>query len=145
MKRGRDSLGEMIGYRLKEAQAVLRGRMDAALRPLGLTTPQYACLELLSHAPGASNSELARSAFVARQTMNTLLRGLHDRGLVDRAAAPPSGRVLPTVLTPEGRRLLDQAAASIGAIERQMVSTLTDEQRRALRDALANCIDALRD
>ena len=81
--------------------------MDEALHPLGLTTPQYVCLELLARTPGTSSSELARSAFVTRQTMSALLRGLQSRGLVARAERPSGGRALPVVLTPDGRRLLD--------------------------------------
>ncbi|MDN6123251.1 MAG: MarR family transcriptional regulator [Brevibacterium sp.] len=73
------ALDAMIGYQLKHLQSALRSHMDEALRPIGLSTPQYACLELLRREPGASNSELARGAFVTRQTMSTLLRGLQDR------------------------------------------------------------------
>lgn len=145
MSQEKVSLGAMIGYRLKEAQAVLRARMDEVLRPLGLTTPQYACLELLSRTPGASNSELARGAFVTRQTMNTLLRGLTDRGLVERAAEAPSGRALPATLTPRGQELLDRAVSRIHAIEHRMVGTLGERQSHALHEALIHCIDALDD
>lgn len=137
-------LGALVGYRLKEAQSVFRARMDEALRPLGLTTPQYACLELLSRSPGASNSELARGAFVTRQTMNTLLRGLSERGLVERAAEAQVGRVLPTTLTGEGRRLLTQAATLIHEIEQRMVNSLSETEGRLLHQALTRCIDALR-
>ncbi|GAA4374782.1 hypothetical protein GCM10023152_17970 [Agromyces bauzanensis] len=55
-----DDLGEVIGYVLKRAQSVMRVRMDEALRPLGVTAPQYACLELPHRTPGISGSELAR-------------------------------------------------------------------------------------
>lgn len=144
MTQGGSSLGALIGYRLKEAQSVLRARMDEALRPYGLTTPQYACLELLSRTPGASNSELARGAFVTRQTMSTVLRGLDERGLVHRAAAAETGRSLPTSLTPEGRELLSAASDDIHAIERTMVGHLTAEQSRDMQAALASCIDALK-
>ena len=138
------NLGALVGYRLKEAQSALRARMDDELRPLGLTTPQYACLELLSRSPGASNSELARGAFVTRQTMNTLLHGLCDRGLVERAAETQDRRALPMTLTPEGHRLLSQAATLIHDIEQQMVSTLSAAESQQLHQALTHCIDALR-
>jgi hypothetical protein len=41
----------------------------------GLTVPQYACLELLDQHSGLSNAELARGAFVTRQSMQRDLRG----------------------------------------------------------------------
>lgn len=145
MNQGEPGLENLVGYRLKQTQAALRSRMDETLHPLGLTTPQYVCLELLARTPGTSSSELARSAFVTRQTMSALLRGLQSRGLVARAERPSGGRALPVLLTPDGRRLLDLASERIGEIEQQMVSRLTVGQRRALHEALVRCAEALED
>jgi len=136
-------LGALVGYQLKRAQSALRTQMDEALRPIGLTAPQYACLELLSRHPGASNSDLARGAFVTRQSMSALLRGLTKRGLVKRASRAPSGRALPAALTSEGKRLLSRAERCVGAIEQRMVAGLSDDQCEALRRALSQCADAL--
>ena len=134
---------ELLGYQLKHVQAALRARMDEALRPLGLSAPQYLCLELLSRAPGASTSDLAREAFVTRQTMSTLLRTLVDRGLAQRAAQASSGRALPVQLTPEGRSLLKEASKVTEEIERVMVAPLSETQLRTVREAISACIAAL--
>ena len=133
----------LLGYQLKHVQAALRARMDEALRPLGLSAPQYLCLELLSRAPGASTSDLAREAFVTRQTMSTLLRTLVDRGLAQRAAQASSGRALPVQLTPEGRDLLGEASRVTVEVERVMVAPLSETQLRTVREAMSACIDAL--
>jgi DNA-binding MarR family transcriptional regulator len=47
-----------VGYQLKRAQHLLRLATDAALRPLNLTTPQYAALSAIAEVPGASNAAL---------------------------------------------------------------------------------------
>ena len=138
-----DDPRELLGYQLKHVQAALRARMDEALRPLGLSAPQYLCLELLSRAPGASTSDLAREAFVTRQTMSTLLRTLVDRGLAQRAAQASSGRALPVQLTPEGRSLLKEASKVTEEIERIMVAPLSETQLRTVREAMSACIAAL--
>ena len=138
-----DDPRELLGYQLKHVQAALRARMDEALRPLGLSAPQYLCLELLSRAPGASTSDLAREAFVTRQTMSTLLRALLDRGLAQRAAQAASGRALPVQLTPEGRSLLKEASKVTEEIERVMVAPLSETQLRTVREAISACIAAL--
>jgi len=137
-------LEEVVGYVLKQAAAALRAAMDAALRPLDLTVPQYACLELLGQRPGLSNSDLARGAFVTRQSMNGVLRGLQDRGLVTRPATVPHGRALPTQLTPAGYEQLHAASATVRAIEQRMLSTLPSAHHRRLHDDLALCAAALR-
>ncbi|MFT3888199.1 MAG: MarR family transcriptional regulator [Arachnia sp.] len=134
---------DLIGYRLKHTQSVLRARMDDTLRPLGLTTPQYSSLDAIGRHPGASNSEIARRVFVTRQTMNTLLRGLQEKGLIERATSPEVGRALPVQLTPEGRRVLSEATELIAAIEQTMVDALGPDQRSAFLDALRVCADAL--
>src|SRR3954454_2905861 len=115
---------EAVGYVLKQAAVALRGAMDEVLRPLELSVPQYACLELLGQRPGLSNAELARGAFVSRQSMNGVLRGLQDRGLVTRPTLAPYGRARPTELTDAGRALLTAASAAVREIERRMLASL---------------------
>jgi hypothetical protein len=47
---------QQIGVLIKETQAVLHQRMDERLRPLGLSVPQYACLQALADDPGITAS-----------------------------------------------------------------------------------------
>jgi DNA-binding MarR family transcriptional regulator len=138
-----NGLEQVVGYVLKQAATALRSAMDGVLRPLDVTVPQYACLELLDGRPGLSNAELARGAFVSRQSMNGVLRGLQDRGLVTRPATAPQGRALPTQLTATGEKRLKVARAAVRAVEQQMLSGLSLDEQRRLRDDLANCVDAL--
>lgn len=139
-----EEFNQLIGYRLKEVQSLLRSRMEEALRPLGITVAQYVCLEILKSTPGASNAELARQAFVTRQTMNTLLRGLQERGLIERATHATKGRALPTMLTPQGEQMLAQATGRIREIEQRMVGGFSDTQRQELWDLLTACIEGIK-
>ncbi|MFS0704986.1 MarR family winged helix-turn-helix transcriptional regulator [Cellulomonas sp. 179-A 9B4 NHS] len=136
-------LDSSVGYALKQAAAALRAAMDAALRPLDLTVPQYACLELLGQRPGLSTAELARGAFVTRQSMHGVLRGLEERGLLDRPASAPHGRALPTALTPAGADLLARASRAVAAVETRMLDGLTADRAARLRGDLAACVAAL--
>lgn len=141
-----DTVGDLdgsVGYVLKQAATALHVAMDAVLRPLGLTVSQYSCLELLSQTPDQSNADLARGAFVTRQSMNEVLRGLQARGLVDRPDRPARGRALPTRLTPAGRQALTTASTAVARVERQMLSPLAGEERTRLLGDLRACMDAL--
>jgi DNA-binding MarR family transcriptional regulator len=132
------------GYLLKEASSALRTAMEEVLRPLGMSITHYSCLELLAQRPGLSNSELARGAFVTRQSMNVLLQTLERDGYVKRLAEAPVGKALPTRLTPRGRRSLAEASSAVRSVELKMVAGLTDaEQSTALR-LLRSMIDSLR-
>lgn len=132
-----------LGYPLKQAHSALRSAMDGALRPLGMTVPQYACLELLAQRPGLSNSELARGTFVSRQSMNVLLLSLERDDLVSRRAQPASGRALPVQLTDRGRERLRAASAAAESVELTMGSGLNPSEQEQLRRLLGSCITAL--
>lgn len=132
-----------VGYALKRAAVALRAAMERELRCVGLSVPQYACLRLLGHGGGLSGAELARGAFVTRQSMHVLLRGLQDRGLLTRAATAPRGRALPVELTESGVEVLARADEIVAGVEGRMTSALSADARRRLRDDLAACVDAL--
>lgn len=133
-------LDQSVGYVLKQVQASLHTAMDGVLRPLDLTVAQYACLELLGQHPGLSNSELARRAFVTRQSMNLVLRRLQERGLLTRPEHAAHGRALPTKLTRAGQTKLRRASVAVRTVEQQLFSPLSLAQQRRLRDELAACL-----
>lgn len=140
---GQESVGDLqysLGYVLKQVHSALRGAMEDELRPLGLTVPQYACLELLSQNPGLSNSELARRAFVTRQSMNLVLRRLQERRLLERPDTAPSGRALPSVLTEQGQELVREAGVVVRAAEKALFAPLSAEMEEQIRAELAACI-----
>jgi len=144
MRQGGVTLETSLGYLLKEASSALRAAMEDVLRPLGMTVTHYACLELLAQRPGLSNSELARGAFVTRQSMNVLLQALERDGYVTRPATAPVGKALPTRLTPSGRRSLAAASVAVRSVEVRMLSGLTDTDQSAALRILRSMIGSLR-
>lgn len=133
-----------LGYLLKEASSALRAAMEEVLRPLGFNVTRYACLELLAQRPGLSNSDLARGAFVTRQSMNVLLQALEREGYVTRPAEAPVGKILPTQLTDRGRRSLAEATAAVRSVELRMLSGLTEPDQSAAFHILQSMIHSLR-
>jgi DNA-binding MarR family transcriptional regulator len=117
--------------------------MDAVLRPLGMSITRYACLELLSQRPGLSNSELARGAFVSRQSMNVLLQSMEREGLLTRPSTAPVGKVLPARLTPLGRRSLAKATVAVRTVEERMLAGLDADSRTEARRILSGLITSL--
>ncbi|MFI5963974.1 MarR family winged helix-turn-helix transcriptional regulator [Streptomyces asoensis] len=138
-------LDKSLGYLLKEASSALRVAMEEVLRPLGMNVTHYSCLELLAQRPGLSNSELARGAFVTRQTMNVLLQALERDGHVTRPAEAPVGKVLPARLTPLGRRSLEKATVAVRSVELRMLAGLGDTEQAAAFRILHSMIRSLRD
>jgi DNA-binding MarR family transcriptional regulator len=118
----------------------MQARASVLLRPLGLSLPQYICLQILRVIPDASNATLAREAFVSRQAMNAVLRSLEEAGLVTRPEAATSGRVLPARLTKAGESTVTKAVKAIRVAEDQMLDGLHTRERRELKRLLARCV-----
>jgi DNA-binding MarR family transcriptional regulator len=118
--------------------AALRSEVtDAVLEPMGLTFPQYICMRILAHSPGRSNAELARDVNVSPQAMNMVVRGLQERGLVDRPASVSAGRSLPAALTRDGRTLLARIDSGVREAERNVLAPLDERDRSQFRRLLA--------
>jgi DNA-binding MarR family transcriptional regulator len=136
--------GGNLGYLLKRAQQAFRVRMDEALRPLGVTAPQYAVLSSLAIEPGISNAELARVAFVTPQTMIGIVANLEKLKLIARAAAPDHGRILQGHLTDQGRSVLAKAHRLANAVETEMVGDAGARDVAQLRRMLTRFAENLR-
>lgn len=108
-----------------------------------MSAPHYAVLELLAQRPGLSNSELARGAFVSRQSMNVLLQSLERDGVVTRPAEAPVGKTLPTRLTPLGRLQLAKATVAVKAVEDRMLGGLDAASQREARRNLTSLVASL--
>ena len=134
-----ESAGQWLGYHLSRVTAALRAEVTTtALEPLGLSFPQYICMRLLSHSPGRSNAELARDVNVSPQAMNMVLRGLQERGLVERPATVPAGRSLPAELTRDGAALLHRIDAGVREAERRVLAPLSEQDQLQFRRLLAD-------
>jgi DNA-binding MarR family transcriptional regulator len=134
-----------VGYLIKRAQTVLHEAMADALGSYDLTVTQFAVLVALDEEPGLSNADLARRAFVTPQSMHAVLQELGRVQFVIRRPHPQHQRVLQAELTESGRRTLKSAATSVDAIEKQMLSELSDPAKSSLARALSSCIDSLTD
>lgn len=130
-----------LGVTLKRAQHLLRQRIDAQLRPLGLNAGLWSVLHEMAHSPGASSSELARSAFQTPQTVGGLIQRLCRLGLVERAQA--RGRVVENHLTKHGLDVYRQATTYVDTLVSSLVADLTSADRDRLGAVLTNIVATL--
>lgn len=144
MRKMTPSSGEgWIGYGLKIAQYRLRQRLEAELAGTGVSVSQNAVLLAIGDSPRISNASLARAAFVTPQSMQGMLVTLERDGFIVRTPHPEHGRIIMTELTKKGRTAAQAGMIAAEAVERQMLSNLTDDEAELLRDLLQRCADAL--
>jgi len=130
-------------YSVKRVELVVRAHLDELLKPSGITALQYTALTVLEQHDGLPAAQLARRSFVTAQSMADLVRALEQRGLIARERNPANRRELLIRLTDVGRALLAEYADDVLALERRMVSTLTERQVAQFRSALAEAWHAL--
>ncbi|GAA4963206.1 DNA-binding MarR family transcriptional regulator [Nonomuraea thailandensis] len=134
---------ERLGLDIKRSEQALIAAKQAAVRPAGLTVPQYAALLVLAASPGISGAALARTCLVTPQAMTVVLKNLEERGLVERSPHPWHRNVLETRLTEAGQAALEVADERASVIERAIADEFSAEERQTLRSMLARCNDAI--
>jgi DNA-binding MarR family transcriptional regulator len=77
--------------------------------------------------------------------MNVLLQALEREGYVTRPAQAPVGKVLPTRLTPRGRRSLAKATLAVRSVEVRMLAGMTESEQSGALRALRSMVRSLRD
>jgi DNA-binding MarR family transcriptional regulator len=75
--------------------------------------------------------------------MNVLVQSLERDGFVKRPSAAPVGKVLPTQLTPLGRRNLAKATVAVRSVEDRMLAGLDADSRTEARRILTSLITSL--
>lgn len=107
-----------------------------ALGPLGLDLRQYAALAVLGGGPLARQHEVGAVLGLDRTTTAALMRGLAERGLVDRAPLPGNTRTLVLRLTAAGEELRAEGERRLRAAEDEALAPLADAERDVLHRAL---------
>lgn len=143
------------GTHLADTVARLRRAMRRAARAADPANPlAVAQLELLSAVadePGVRPGELARRLRLARNSVTTLVNGLHARGLITRTSGGPDARAVNLTLTDAGRDAVDGWKGTNTAIIQAALGTLSGRHQRALAEALpalrelTQAVDALAD
>ncbi|WP_319449784.1 MULTISPECIES: MarR family transcriptional regulator [unclassified Mycobacterium] len=124
---------ESLAYLLHQVAAMLRPQVAADLAPLGIGLPEFVCLRILAQHPGRTSADLARATHVSAQATNQVLLRLEAIDAVERRATAPVGRALPAQLTPQGKKLLEQAQRAANAADGRVLAGLTTTERKHLK------------
>ena len=87
---------------------------------------------------------LATAEGVSQPSMTQLVQRLEQRGLVGRSSDPADGRVAVVSLTDEGRAALTARRARNVRRIAELLASLPEAQVRALDEALAGALPAIR-
>lgn len=128
------------GFLLRRMYQIAAAVFENACGDLGLTTAQYGVLIIVHSEPGIDQTRLARALAFDKVTVMRVLRGLEERGLVQRVA---SGRQKTLALTDAGQALLTQARERAEAASRRLMSPLDSADQAQLVRLLQTLVNGL--
>ena len=113
----------------QRAARVLARRFDRLFQPLGITNGQFSMMVALSGAWKPKLSDLGRFLAMDQATVTAAIKTLEKRGLVVLAADAGDGRIRRPELTPEGRRVVSEAAPLWKAEHARLAEELEGQAR----------------
>jgi len=132
-----------ISYLIGRLDRLLRRRLAEVLLPQGLTLQQYTALAMLGARGQLSNAQLAERSFVTPQTANEMVKGMEERGWIERTPDPTHGRIILLSLTRSGRVVLNNAHVLAAELEQIMLDRLPQTERDLLLGHLKICAQTL--
>ena len=103
----------------------------------GMTPSLMSALATVSREGPITLGDLAAAEKVTPPMATKLGNRLAERGLVDRIGCDDDRRVVRLHVTSEGRKVLDRAAKRRNAFLAERFAALTDDERKAIADAVA--------
>ncbi len=115
---------------IMRVQQVLLARVEAVLRPLGLTFARYEVLMLLRFSRNGylPVGKIGERLQVHPASVTNAVQRLEQDGFVSRTANPVDGRSVLAEITPSGKRLTEEATAKLNARVFSIVPIPPEEQ-----------------
>ena len=123
---------------LMRAQQIVLARLDALLKPHGLTFARYEALVLLNFSSRGSLplGKMGERLQVHPTSVTSIVRRLEADGLIQRVPHPEDGRTVLATLTDEGRTLTEAATRDL--VEADFgLGSLDDDELASLSALLA--------
>src|SRR3954467_13814167 len=100
---------------LMRVQQLVLGRLDAILKPHGLSFARYEALVLLTFSSRGALplGKMGERLQVHPPSVTSIVRRLEAAGLVERKAHPDDGRAVLAEITPAGRDLVEVATSDL--------------------------------
>jgi DNA-binding MarR family transcriptional regulator len=127
-----DMLLSLVGYNCRRAYLTIMPLFHERMSELDLRTVDFSVLSLLLANPNITQKRLSGAINVSPPNLAILLDRLEARGLLVRQRNPLDKRSQTLVLTPAGERLAVEAERTVGTLEAEATSALTDPERAQL-------------
>jgi DNA-binding MarR family transcriptional regulator len=129
------SLGELehsAGFVMRIAQLTAFERFFAVLGSSDIRISEFTVLIAVAENPGIRQGVIADVLKIKWSNMTKLVRGLEDRGLVERHIPPDNRRSVVLRVTEKGCRQIERSAEAMYRSDRMALSMLDDQEHAQL-------------
>jgi DNA-binding MarR family transcriptional regulator len=107
---------------------------------IGIRLKQFIALDYLREQGGTTQQQLGETLHLDKNNCVILLNDLEDDGFVARTRDPTDRRRHLVAMTPSGRKALERAEERLETLEDEVIGSLTEDERAALRELLAKAL-----
>lgn len=125
-----------LGYKLSLAARLQERRLEAGLKPLGLTRTTWCVLLAVSVEKLSKPSEIAIFVGIDRTATSRALRSMEKDGLIERSGRSDDKRYRTVRLTEKGETLLAEGSPMARENNAAMAAKLSEAQELQLMQAL---------
>ena len=130
-------LDKFLPYRLSVASNAVSERIAQSYRKrFGIKVPEWRLIAILAEEARLTPQELGRRTRMDKITVSRAASALQDRGLIAASRNPEDGRSHFLTLTDDGEDLYAEIAPLALALERQLLASLSNEERARLEGLL---------
>ena len=127
---------DSAGYLINHLSRLFARQLQAAIKPMGLSTGVFPALLELWEKDGLTQRDLVRRLDIEQATMANTLSRMERDGLIRRQADPNDGRVQQVWLTPKARALEPEAKAAARHINETALGVLSADEQARLKSIL---------
>ena len=125
-------LESLVGYNARRAALAVIGVFLRRMAPFQLRPVDFSVLSVVAHNPGVTSRQICSALDILPPNLVGLVKGLQERGLVERRPHPSDRRAQGLHLTPAGEGLHQQAQAAAAELENEATAALSAEEVQTL-------------
>lgn len=130
-------LDQFIPYRLSVAANAVSTRISQSYRKrFRLKIPEWRLIAILAEQERITPQDIGKAGELDKITVSRAATALIQRGLIAQDRNPEDGRSHYLLLTPEGQALYEQVAPAAKAMEAELLSGWSAEEREKLATLL---------
>jgi DNA-binding MarR family transcriptional regulator len=129
-------LESLLGYNARRAALAVIGVFLKRMAPYELRPVDFSVLTLIAHNPGITSRQLCTALDILPPNLVGLIKGLDQRGLIERHPHPTDRRAQGLHLSPDGRKLQKSAQTTATRLESDVASRLNARELDTLKSLL---------